>query len=165
MECTFLGLIFLLNALSVKSYGESEYWFSLIKVVTIIVFIGVGLLTIFGILGGQFIGFKNFTLGDAPVHGGLLSILSIFSSQVFLSKERNLSGLLQEKVKSRRKTYQRRFDKYSGVFFCSILSPLLSLALLFLIQVLICWEGMSIVSLSVLLPLYLRKWALHLRHP
>ena len=55
----FLGLIFLLNALSVKSYGESEYWFSLIKVVTIIVFIGVGLLTIFGILGGQFIGFKT----------------------------------------------------------------------------------------------------------
>ncbi len=89
----FLGLIFLLNALSVKSYGESEYWFSLIKVVTIIVFIGVGLLTIFGILGGKFIGFKNFTLGDAPVHGGLLSILSIFFIAGFSFQGTELVGI------------------------------------------------------------------------
>ena len=55
----FLGLIFLLNALSVKAYGESEYWFSLIKVVTIIVFIGVGSLTIFGILADSLSGLKT----------------------------------------------------------------------------------------------------------
>jgi lysine-specific permease len=89
----FLGLIFLLNALSVKSYGESEYWFSLIKVATIIVFIGVGLLTIFGILGGQFIGFKNFTIGDAPIHGGLLSILSIFLIAGFSFQGTELVGI------------------------------------------------------------------------
>lgn len=47
-------------------YGETEYWMALIKVVTVIVFLGVGVLTIFGILGGQAIGFSNFTLGDAP---------------------------------------------------------------------------------------------------
>lgn len=89
----FLGLIFLLNALSVKSYGESEYWFSLIKVVTIIVFIGVGLLTIFGILGGQFIGFKNFTVGHAPVNGGLLSVLSIFLIAGFSFQGTELVGI------------------------------------------------------------------------
>ncbi|MBV7504048.1 amino acid permease [Bacillus sp. sid0103] len=89
----FLGLIFLLNALSVKSYGESEYWFSLIKVVTIIVFIGVGLLTIFGILGGQFIGFKNFTVGHAPVNGGLLSVLSIFFIAGFSFQGTELVGI------------------------------------------------------------------------
>ncbi|MFL6518158.1 MAG: amino acid permease [Bacillus sp. (in: firmicutes)] len=89
----FLGLIFLLNALSVKSYGESEYWFSLIKVVTVIVFIGVGLLTIFGILGGQFIGFKIFTIGDAPVHGGLMSILSIFFIAGFSFQGTELVGI------------------------------------------------------------------------
>ncbi|PLS08400.1 amino acid permease [Neobacillus cucumis] len=89
----FLGVIFLLNALSVKSYGESEYWFSLIKVVTIIVFIGVGLLTIFGILGGQFIGFKNFTLGDAPIHGGVMSILGIFFIAGFSFQGTELVGI------------------------------------------------------------------------
>ncbi|MEH7417498.1 amino acid permease [Neobacillus drentensis] len=89
----FLGVIFLLNALSVKSYGESEYWFSLIKVVTIIVFIGVGLLTIFGILGGHFIGFKNFTIGDAPIHGGVMSILGIFFIAGFSFQGTELVGI------------------------------------------------------------------------
>ncbi|WP_066051078.1 amino acid permease [Robertmurraya korlensis] len=89
----FLGLIFLLNALSVKSYGESEYWFSLIKVVTIIVFIGVGMLTIFGILGGEYIGFKNFTVEHAPFNGGLLSVLSIFFIAGFSFQGTELVGI------------------------------------------------------------------------
>ncbi|MCM3601208.1 amino acid permease [Robertmurraya korlensis] len=89
----FLGLIFLLNALSVKSYGESEYWFSLIKVVTIIVFIGVGILTILGILGGDYIGFKNFTVEHAPVNGGLLSVISIFLIAGFSFQGTELVGI------------------------------------------------------------------------
>ncbi|MDN3018864.1 amino acid permease [Paenibacillus sp. BSR1-1] len=89
----FLGLIFLLNALSVKSYGESEYWFALIKVITIIVFIGVGVLTIFGIFGGEYIGFKNFTLGDAPVRGGFMSVLSIFFIAGFSFQGTELVGI------------------------------------------------------------------------
>ena len=79
----FFAIIFLLNTLSVQAYGESEYWFSFIKVVTVIIFIIVGLLTIFGIMGGEYIGFKNFTIGDAPVvgtgfNGKLLSVLGVF---------------------------------------------------------------------------------------
>ncbi|MEH7331142.1 amino acid permease [Neobacillus drentensis] len=89
----FLGLIFLLNALSVKSYGESEYWFALIKVITIIVFIGVGVLTIFGIFGGEYIGFKNFTMGDAPVSGGFMSVLSIFFIAGFSFQGTELVGI------------------------------------------------------------------------
>ncbi|MCO6516259.1 MAG: amino acid permease, partial [Snodgrassella sp.] len=55
----FFTLVFLLNILSVRAYGESEYWFALIKVITVIVFLGVGVLTIFGILGGQYVGLNN----------------------------------------------------------------------------------------------------------
>ena len=33
----FLGALFLLNSLSVKVFGETEYWFALIKVLTVIV--------------------------------------------------------------------------------------------------------------------------------
>ncbi|ENY5734010.1 amino acid permease [Listeria monocytogenes] len=74
----FLILIFGLNALSVKAYGESEYWFSIIKVATVIIFLIVGVLTIVGILGGEVIGFSNFTAGDAPFKDGFFAILGTF---------------------------------------------------------------------------------------
>ncbi|HAA6279321.1 TPA_asm: gamma-aminobutyrate permease [Listeria monocytogenes] len=74
----FLILIFGLNALSVKAYGESEYWFSIIKVATVIIFLIVGVLTIVGILGGEVIGFSNFTAGDAPFKGGFFAVLGTF---------------------------------------------------------------------------------------
>ncbi|HDU0971971.1 gamma-aminobutyrate permease [Listeria monocytogenes] len=74
----FLILIFGLNALSVKAYGESEYWFSIIKVATVIIFLIVGVLTIVGILGGEVIDFSNFTAGDAPFKGGFFAILGTF---------------------------------------------------------------------------------------
>ncbi len=45
----FLGVIFLLNYISVRGFGEAEYWFSLIKVTTVIIFIIVGVLMIIGI--------------------------------------------------------------------------------------------------------------------
>lgn len=77
-SATFLVLIFSLNVLSVKGYGESEFWFSIIKVATILIFIVVGLLMIFGIMEGHTGGFENFTKGEAPFKGGLLSIFSVF---------------------------------------------------------------------------------------
>ncbi|MCQ9844243.1 gamma-aminobutyrate permease, partial [Staphylococcus aureus] len=49
----FLIILFLLNAFTVKAFGEAEYWLSFIKVATIIIFLIVGVLVIFGILGGN----------------------------------------------------------------------------------------------------------------
>ena len=73
----FLGLLLILNVLSVKAYGESEYWFAGIKVISIIVFLVIGVAMIFGIMGGHSVGFSNFTHGDAPFNGGLVSIFSV----------------------------------------------------------------------------------------
>lgn len=73
----FLALLFVLNAFSVKLFGEAEFWFSIIKVATIIIFLLMGLLLIFGIIGGEPIGLKNFTVGDAPFHNGLLGLLGV----------------------------------------------------------------------------------------
>ncbi|SIS08402.1 lysine-specific permease [Peribacillus simplex] len=73
----FLGLLLILNVLSVKAYGESEYWFAGIKVISIIVFLVIGVAMIFGIMGGHTVGLSNFTHGDAPFHGGLVSIFSV----------------------------------------------------------------------------------------
>lgn len=73
----FLLIIFLLNVFSVKAFGEAEFWLSLIKVITIIVFIILGILMIFGILGGKYYGFENYTVGEAPFVGGLSGFLSV----------------------------------------------------------------------------------------
>lgn len=77
----FLGVIFGLNYLSVKSYGEAEYWFALIKVATVIIFIITGTLMIFGILTGDGFtatpGLENWFVGDAPFVGGLPAMIGV----------------------------------------------------------------------------------------
>lgn len=73
----FLCLLFLLNIFSVKAFGETEFWLSLIKVITIIIFIAVGVLTIVGILGGKIYGLSNYTVGEAPFVGGFSGFLGV----------------------------------------------------------------------------------------
>lgn len=89
----FLALMLGLNLLTVKLYGESEYWFAMIKVVTVIVFILVGLAMIIGILGEKPIGFKNLTIGDAPFHGGFMAILGVFMVAGFSFQGTELVGI------------------------------------------------------------------------
>ncbi|MED1951349.1 amino acid permease [Brevibacillus centrosporus] len=89
----FLVLMFVINALSVKSFGESEYWFALIKVITVIVFIVIGVLMIFGIMGGQAVGFTNFTKGEAPFNGGFMAILGVFMIAGFSFQGTELVGV------------------------------------------------------------------------
>ena len=73
----FLGIIILLNYISVRGFGESEYWFALIKVVTVVVFIAIGLAMIAGILGGKPVGWTNFTIGEAPFAGGIPTMIGV----------------------------------------------------------------------------------------
>ncbi|QNT58881.2 amino acid permease family protein [Neisseria musculi] len=94
----FFLMIFLLNTLSVRAYGESEYWFALIKVITVMVFLGVGVLTIFGILGGQYVGLGNMTMGDAPflgdgTGGRFLTMLGVFLIAGFSFQGTELIGI------------------------------------------------------------------------
>jgi len=77
-SAAFLALMFALNAFSVKGFGEAEYWFAMIKVVTVVVFLCVGVLMIFGILkGGPQSGWHNFTTGDAPFVGGAPGLFAV----------------------------------------------------------------------------------------
>ncbi|MED4206157.1 amino acid permease [Neobacillus mesonae] len=90
---SFLALIFLLNYLSVKGYGEGEYILSFIKVSAIVVFIIVGVLMIFGIMGGEAVGFKNFTVGDAPFSGGILGTFVVFIAAGFSFQGTEIVGV------------------------------------------------------------------------
>ncbi|QCR30833.1 amino acid permease [Lysinibacillus sp. SGAir0095] len=90
----FIIVVLTFNLLSVRAYGESEYWFAMIKVMTVIVFIIVSFLMIFGILRGHDpIGFENFFVGDAPFNGGFLAIFGIFLAAGFSFQGTELLGI------------------------------------------------------------------------
>lgn len=75
---TFL-LIFVINYLSVRSYGETEFWLALIKVVTVVIFLIVGVLVILGIMGGKGpVDLENFTYKKAPFVHGISGIVNVF---------------------------------------------------------------------------------------
>ena len=77
--CGVFAIITLINWLSVRSYGEMEYWLSLIKVVTIGIFIVIGLAIILGIMGSHSaVGLSNFTYKKAPFVGGFQSMFAVF---------------------------------------------------------------------------------------
>nr|WP_241158310.1 amino acid permease [Cohnella candidum] len=89
----FLIIMAGINYMSVRAYGESEFWFSLIKVVTVIVFIVIGLLMIVGILRGGARGFSLFTEGDSPFAGGFLAVFGVFMTAGFSFQGTELIGV------------------------------------------------------------------------
>lgn len=88
----FLTALFLMNYLSTRSFGESEYFFSSIKVITVFVFLFVGTMLILGI-GGTSPGFENWTRGEAPFVGGFGSIMAIFMVAGFSFQGTELIGV------------------------------------------------------------------------
>lgn len=92
-SCLFLALILGLNILSVKGYGESEYWFAMIKIAVVLVFLVVGVLMILGIMGGEAVMFSNFTTGDAPFHGGFFTFLGVFMAAGFSFQGTEMVGV------------------------------------------------------------------------
>ncbi|MET9292635.1 amino acid permease [Streptomyces sp. NPDC003077] len=79
------------NLVSVKSFGEFEFWFAGIKVVAIVVFILVGALAIFGLPpGDEAVGLSNLTghggfLPNGPgaiLSGMLLVVFSFMGSEI-----------------------------------------------------------------------------------
>ncbi|MEM8176221.1 amino acid permease, partial [Morganella morganii] len=100
----FLGIMFGLNVISARGFGEIEYWFALIKVVTVVIFIGVGLATIFGIMHGvESPGFSNFTMGDAPFVGGFQAMVGVAMIAGFSFQGTELIGIAAGESENPRK--------------------------------------------------------------
>lgn len=86
-------IIIIINWVSVRSYGETEYWLSLIKVVTIIIFLIVGISMILGIMNGKPIGLRYFHYKDAPFVGGVAGIVNVFLVAGFSFQGTELVGV------------------------------------------------------------------------
>jgi len=89
----FFLLVLCINLLAVKNYGESQYWLSIVKVVTVILFLIVGVLIIVGVIGNESIGFKNWTLGNAPFHQGWFGFTSVLLVAGFAFQGTELFGV------------------------------------------------------------------------
>jgi len=86
----FLLILTCLNLFSARAFGEAEYVFAGIKVVTVIVFLIVGALMIFGIVGGHAIGLSNYV---SPFPSGFTGILMIAFSAAFSLGGTELLGI------------------------------------------------------------------------
>lgn len=87
-----LGVMFVINIISARSFAETEYWLSLIKILVILIFIFLGFLMIFGKLKQPFTGMQNFTYKKAPFLG-LLPMLGAFSTAAFSFQGTELIGI------------------------------------------------------------------------
>lgn len=106
----FLLLVYLLNYFSSRSFGEGEFWFASIKVVTVIVFLIVGVLMIAGIMGGQTPGFKNWTDGDAPFVGGGMATLSCFLLAGFSFQGTEVVGITAGETENPKKSVPKAIN-------------------------------------------------------
>lgn len=101
----FLAIIFGLNALTVKGFGESEFFFSLIKVLAIVAFIIVGLWMIVDImLTPGVAAFGNWTTGEAPFVGGLSALIGVAMIAGFSFQGTEMVGVAAGESKNPKKT-------------------------------------------------------------
>ncbi|WP_027823807.1 amino acid permease [Laribacter hongkongensis] len=90
----FLGIFVLLNIVSVKGFGEGEYWFSMIKVMAVVVFLLIGTAMLYGWVGdSQPAGLHNFTIGQAPFVGGTGALIGVAMIAGFSFQGTELVGI------------------------------------------------------------------------
>ncbi|KAL8731090.1 MAG: hypothetical protein Q9166_003618 [cf. Caloplaca sp. 2 TL-2023] len=84
LSLIFWVLLVFANIVTVRIYGELEYWLSLLKVITIIIFIILGIaVNCGGNTTGEYIGGHNWFIGDAPFVGGIGGFASVFVTAAF----------------------------------------------------------------------------------
>jgi AAT family amino acid transporter/GABA permease len=78
-----LAAMMCVNAMSVKSYGEFEYWFSSLKVGAIVVFIGGCLVYVAGVHAGEARHFANLTAAGGFMPHGFGAVLGAVPVVIF----------------------------------------------------------------------------------
>lgn len=107
-----LLFVYIINLIAVKLFGEVEFWFALIKVVTILVLIVVGLVIIFTGWGngGQIVGFSNLWTNDGFMPFGTLGILLSLQMVMFAFLGVELIGVTAGEAKDPEKTLPKAIN-------------------------------------------------------
>ncbi|EST06879.1 Amino acid permease/ SLC12A domain protein [Kalmanozyma brasiliensis GHG001] len=84
LSLIFLTFLISVNVISVRGYAELEYLLSLLKICTIIIFIICGIIVNAGVNDtNSYLGFKYWTIGDAPFVNGFPGWVSSFVTAAF----------------------------------------------------------------------------------
>ncbi|API72778.1 MULTISPECIES: amino acid permease [Leuconostoc] len=137
-----LLLIFLINILSVGTFGEAEFWLSMIKVITIIAFLVVGLATIFGVIHSDINVMKNLSVGNHGFVGGPQAVLSVFVVAGFSFQGTELIGITAGEAKDPDKSVPKAINQ---VFWRILLFYILAI---FVISALVYYKDPRLLSSS-----------------
>ncbi|WNS78126.1 amino acid permease [Domibacillus sp. DTU_2020_1001157_1_SI_ALB_TIR_016] len=103
----FAVLLFSLNALSAKAFGEAEFWFSGIKIVAILLFIILGGAAMFGLIdmkGGQEAPFFSNYASDGLLPHGVTALLITMIAVNFSFQGTELIGIAAGESENPEKT-------------------------------------------------------------
>ncbi|MFI8597402.1 amino acid permease [Rothia koreensis] len=97
-------IVVVMNLISVKVFGEMEFWFSLIKVIALLVFLALGIVfVIFGTPNGQPTGFHLMSGNGGIFPNGLMPALIITQGVVFAYAGIELVGTTSGETKNAEK--------------------------------------------------------------
>ncbi|AFT82305.1 amino acid permease [Leuconostoc carnosum] len=137
-----LVLIFLINLFSVGAFGETEFWLSMIKVITIIAFLIIGIATIFGVIHSNIDVMKNLSVGNHGFVGGPQAILSVFVVAGFSFQGTELIGITAGEAKDPDKSVPKAINQ---VFWRILLFYILAI---FVISALVYYQDPRLLSSS-----------------
>jgi arginine/ornithine permease len=92
----FVAVLFSLNALATRAFGEAEYWFSGIKVAAILGFIVIGILAIFGglpLASGEPAPLFSNLAGDSLFPNGLSAVFAVMMTVVYAFQGCEIMGV------------------------------------------------------------------------
>ncbi|KAH8553233.1 amino acid permease/ SLC12A domain-containing protein [Umbelopsis sp. PMI_123] len=126
----FIVVLVGINLIGVRVYGEMEYWFALIKVITCILFIFVGIFVDTGVAGGNKIGVSNWYIDGAPFPNGALAVFTTCLSAFFSFGGTEMVGITAGESSNPRKAVPRAI---SQVFWRILLFYILSILIIGLV--------------------------------
>lgn len=104
----FAVALALINLISVKSYGETEFWFASIKVLAIVIFIIAGAGLILGFAGNEgALGLSNYTTNDSLFPNGVSALFLTMIAVVYSFQGAELVGIAAGECKNPEKHVPR----------------------------------------------------------
>ncbi|NSL52172.1 amino acid permease [Calidifontibacillus erzurumensis] len=97
------ALIVGINMFQVKHYGELEFWFASIKIITLVAFIILGSLILFGVFPAENVSFSNYTAHGGFFPHGIGGVLSAFLVVMFSYGGAELIGIAATETKDSEK--------------------------------------------------------------
>ncbi|UOQ91856.1 amino acid permease [Halobacillus shinanisalinarum] len=108
--CTFFALLlFTINALATRSFAETEYWFSVIKVLTVILFVVIGGAAVFGLISmeGHSAPFLTNFVSDGLFPTGFTGVFISMMTVVYAFQGSEIMGVAAGETENPEKSIPR----------------------------------------------------------